>query len=113
MQEARMLGNYVKHLADAKGLTSSDLGQILGCSVERVCAFFKGRVFVSFSQLTNLAQALDITVEKLLNGDVDRYNATVVHCMNDFDDVSKREDVLDLIDNYVDIADAIAAQKYS
>ena len=110
MQEARMLGNYVKHLADAKGLSTSDLGRILGCSETQVYSFIKGRLFASFSQMDSLAQALDTTVERLLVGDAVSYNATVVHCMNDFDDVSKREDILDLIDNYIDIADAVAAQ---
>lgn len=110
MQEARMLGNYVEHLAKTKGLSISDLGRILGCSDERVYSFIKGRAFASFSQMDSLAKALDTTVERLLVGDAASYNATVVHCMNDFDDVSKREDILDLIDNYIDIADAVAAQ---
>lgn len=109
MQEARMLGNYVEHLANTKGLSISDLSKVLGCSEERTYSFIKGRAFASFSQISSLANALDVSIDKLLTGDVDRYNATVVHCMNDFHDVSKREDILDLIDNYIDIVDAVDA----
>ena len=109
MQEARMLGNYVEHLANTKGLSISDLSRILGCSEDRTYSFIKGRAFASFSQMSNLANALDVSVDKLLTGDVDRYNATVVHCMNDFHDASKREEILDLIDNYIDIVDAVDA----
>ena len=109
MQEARMLGNYVEHLANTKGLSISDLSKVLGCSEERTYSFIKGRAFASFSQISSLANALDVSIDKLLTGDVDRYNATVVHCMNDFRDARKREEILDLIDNYIDIVDAVDA----
>lgn len=107
MQEARMLGNYVDHLAETKGLSISDLSNILGCTDDRTRSFIKGRAFASFSQMSDLANALDTTMDRLLSGDAVNYNATVVHCMNDFRDVSKREEILDLIDNYIDIVDAV------
>lgn len=107
MLEARMLGNYVEHLANDKGLSMSELSEILGCTQDRTYSFIKGRAFASFSQLSSLANALGVSIDNLLAGDVDSYNATVVHCMNDFDDASKREGILDLIDNYIDIVDAV------
>ena len=110
MQEARMLGNYVDHLARKKGLSTSDLSKILGCTEDHVYSFIKGRAFASFSQMSTLANALDVSVDNLLAGDAEHYNATVVHCMNDFHDASKREEVLDLIDNYIDIVNAVDAQ---
>lgn len=109
MQEARMLGNYVEHLASMRGLSISDLSEILGCTEDRTYSFIKGRAFASFSQLSNLATAFGISIDRLLAGDADSYNATVVHCMNDFHDTNKREEILDLIDNYIDIVDAVDA----
>ncbi len=110
MQEARMFGNYVAHLANAKGLSIPDLSEILGCSENRAYSFIKGRAFASFAQISSLANALGISVDNLLTGDMDIYNATVVHCMNEFRDVSKREEILDLIDNYIDVIDAVDTQ---
>lgn len=110
MREARMLGNYVEHLAETQGLSISDLSKVIGCPEEQTYAFIKGRAFASFAQMSSLSKALGTTVEKLLSGDAYRYNATVVHCMNDFQDINKREEILDLIDNYIDIVDAVAAQ---
>ena len=107
MQEARMLGNYVEHLANSKGLSVSDLSQILNFTENNVLAFLKGRTFASFSQLSNLADALETTIENLLGGDISQYNDTVVHCMNGFKDIEKREEILDLIDNYIDICNAV------
>ena len=108
MQEARALGNYVAHLAETKRLSVADLSQILDCNENKVHAFLKGRAVASFSQLSNLAAALETTVETLLCGDISQYNATVVHCMNEFQDIKNREDILDLIDNYIDICNAVS-----
>ena len=45
--------------------------------------------------------------DRLLSGDPQRYNATVVHCMNDFHNPENREMILDFIDDYVDVVDAV------
>ena len=107
MKEARMLGNYVEHLAASKQLSTSALGSILGCSEDRVQALIKGRAYASFAQISSLASALEVSVEELLRGDEQVYQATVVHCMNDFQDAENRETILDLIDHYVDVIDAV------
>jgi len=110
MYEARMLGNYVMHLSEIKGLSISDLCRILNCDEHKVKALFKGRAFASFAQLSNLADALDTSVDRLLQGDASVYNRTVVHCMNDFQDGSNREYILDLIDDYVDVVDLLSTE---
>ena len=107
MQQARMLGNYVEHLAVKKGMSLSDLSHVLGCTETQVYSFIKGRAVASFNQIHKLASALDISEEQLLTGDATSYNATVVHCMNEFDDSTNRERILDLIDQYIDIFDAV------
>ena len=110
MQKARMLGNYVDYLAKCKGLSISDLSRILGCSENQAYALTKGRAYASFAQISNLAKELGTTVQALLSGNEKIYNETVVHCMNDFQDSSNRELILDLIDDYVDIVNAVTAQ---
>lgn len=111
MQSARMLGNYVEHLMPTKNLTRSGLGEILGCDLRQVDAFLKGRAYASFPQIQALAKALGTSVSDLLAGDAERYGASVVHCMNDFQDPENRERILDLIDDYVDVLDAVTMQK--
>lgn len=107
MQEARMLGNYVEHLAEEKQISVSELSQILSCSDNQVRSFFKGRAFASFEQLALLAKTFGLSVRALLAGDTKTYTASVVDCMNDFDDPSNREYILDIIDSYMDILDAV------
>lgn len=110
MQGARMLGNYVEHLAMRKGLSISDLGEILKCSDHQVYSLIKGRAYASFPQILELSKALNTSVEALLAGDEVSYNASVVHCMNQFKDPQKREIILDIIDDYIDIIDAVNNQ---
>lgn len=111
MQNARMLGNYVEHLMSTQDLTRSRLGEILGCDSRQVDLFLKGRAYVPFQRIQALAKALGTSVSDLLAGDVEQYNASVVHCMNDFQDPKNRELVLDLIDDYVDVLDAVTTGK--
>jgi len=108
LQKARMIGNYVDHLAQRKGISYEELGTEIGCNTQQVRSFLKGRSFVSFSQLVSLAKRLGVSVADILEGDRAVYSATVVHCMNDFEDESNREMVLDIIDDYLDILDSLS-----
>lgn len=107
MQKARILGNYVGKLANDAGISVYDIGQAIHCSEDKVKLFLKGRTFLSFSQLTSLSSLLGVSLPDLFRGDEATYNATVVHCMNEFDDPQKREEILDLIDDYLDVVNSL------
>lgn len=80
MKKARMLGSYAGHLAKQRGNSVSHLSQLLSCTETQVQAFFKGRAFPSYNQLSALAKALGTTPKRLIAGDEQSYNETVVHC---------------------------------
>ena len=107
MQKARMIGNYVEHLAQAQNLSVHDISSVLGCSDAQINEFFKGRFFLNYAQLNHLAEKLQVNVHDILAGYPEQYSATVVHCMNEFDDANNREQILDLIDDYLDILDRV------
>ncbi|MCM1234000.1 MAG: helix-turn-helix domain-containing protein [Ruminococcus flavefaciens] len=107
MQKARMLGNYLQQLAEERGMTVAGLGTLLGCSKPQICALFAGRRFLTFDQLSTLADTFHVSVETLLAGDPVHYNNTVTHNMNRFEDTGKREQILDIIDDYMDVFDAL------
>lgn len=109
MQQARMLGNYVENMANSVGLSVCDISQAIHCSEDKVKSFLKGRTFLSFEQLTTLSDLIGVSFPELIRGDEKTYNATVVHCMNEFDDPQKREEILDLIDDYLDVVNSLNA----
>lgn len=107
MQKARMLGNNVQWLADRENVSIEELSSLLNCSENQMRAFFKGRTFASYPQIQILAKKLGVSVATLLEGNEDVYKRTVVHCMNSFDDDSNREKILDIIDDYMDVLNAV------
>ncbi len=107
MQEARKLGNYIEYLAAQQDIPVSKISEALECEENQVKRLFKGLAFASFDQISRLATLLGTTIENLLSGDNDQYNHSVVHCMNDFQNNKNREKILDLIDDYVDVFDAV------
>lgn len=110
MQRARMLGNYVQQLISERGLSTDALGHMLGCQEHQIKSFLKGRSFATFEQMSILAKELNTSIAELLEGNEEHYNATVVHCMNQFQDTANREKILDIIDDYMDIVDAVDTQ---
>ena len=107
MQKARMVGNYIQHLAEERHISTNELSELLGCTESQTKSFLKGRALASFEQLQRLAAQCGISAQDILNGDSQAYNKTVVHCMNEFEDNANRELILDLIDEYMDLVDAV------
>ncbi len=107
MQRARMLGNYAQHLAQKNNVPDSEITTLLDCSANELHSFYKGRSFLTFEQISALARLLKTTVEKLLEGDEEQYNETVVQCMNNFNNPENREKILDLIDDYLDLKELV------
>lgn len=107
MLQARMLGNYAQHLATINNISEDSICTVMDCTKFELYSFYKGRSFLTFEQITNLAELLETTVDDLLIGDEQQYNASVVQCMNPFKDTQNREMILDLIDNYLDIKEML------
>ena len=107
MQNARMIGNLVKNLANERDFTSAFLAEQVGCNASQIDAFYDGRFILPFSKLKTLSDLFHISMANLLAGNQEMYNKTIVHCMKDFSDDANREKILDLIDDYLDIREAL------
>lgn len=103
MEDMRILGNMIEKLAAEQHVTSDDLGALLQCTSEQVARLFKGRLFLTFDQLTAVSEHLKVSIDTLLAGDRENYCHTVVHCMGEFSDEANREEILDIIDDYLDL----------
>ena len=107
MQKARVLGNYIQKLAEGNRLSIADLSVLLGCGEIQTMSLLKGRSFATFEQISKLADRFNVSVQELLDGDAEYYNRTVAHCMNQFQKTENREQILDIIDDYLDVVDAV------
>lgn len=107
MKTARMLGSYAEELANKNGFTAKSLGELLGRTEHQVRMFFKGRAYLSFPQMKILAETFNVSVTDLLEGNKDSYKANFVNCRHEFDNDENREKILDIIDDYIDLFDAV------
>lgn len=110
MKDMRMLGNMVHKLSDEKGFSAKAIADKINSSEKKVWAFYKGRAIPSFDQLSILAELFHVSIDELLSGDAAHYNESVVHCMNDFSNTNNREMILDIIDDYFDVYNAVVSQ---
>ena len=107
MLQARIIGDYIQRRANEQGVSIARLSEVLGCPELQTKRFLKGRAIASFAQLSRLAELLQVSVSDIIDGDMAGYEREVVHCMNSFSNSANREKVLDIIDNYMDIKDAL------
>lgn len=107
MKELRLLGCTLRKLSSDNGINEEKMQEILGCSSDQISAIYDGRVFPSFDDLRKLASLYNVTVEEMLRGDEAYYDAKVVHCMGTFSDTANREIILDIIDDYLTLLDAV------
>ena len=109
MKAARMIGNYAENRIHDLGISTEEINGLLNLSDQETEAFFKGRLLLTYDQLTRLAQRIDVTTLDLIKGNEEEYTSSVVHCMNPFDNEQNREKILDIIDDYMDIQDSLLA----
>lgn len=107
MQRARILGNNIRRKAEEQGITKREIADLLGCSEERVIALYSGRVYLSYMQLQSVAERLGTPVTELITGGETEYKADMDKSFGVFSDDSNRERVLDIIEDYLDIREAV------
>ena len=107
MKDMRLFGNMLEKLYKEKSMSEDILCKKLNCTKDRFYSILSGCVMPTFEQLDSMAEMFQTTVEALLAGDSEHYETTIVHCMHEFNDPNAREDILDIIESYVELAAAV------
>lgn len=107
VKETRMLGSYIEKLAAEQSVTVHDLSILLACTEQQIVALFKGRTFLSYEQLSMVAERLSTTTSNLLTGDLAYYNKHFVHCEGEYTNIANREKILDILEGYLNIRETI------
>ena len=107
MKDMRILGSMIHKLALEKHVPNEELGLKLGFSEDQVCSLYKGRMYPTFVHLETLAECFGVTVDDVLAGDEAYYEKNVVHNMGEFEKPENREIILDIIDDYLRLREAV------
>lgn len=103
--ELRRLGYNIEKASQKKYNTIEDFASAIDLSLKDTHRLFEGRIVLSPFQLKAISEKVDVPLKELL--DVSgRY--TLVECMGSFKDKQNEDKVLDLIDNYIDLVEAIS-----
>ncbi len=97
MKAARRLGSYVEELSIRNNITPIQLSELLKCDEHFIQRFFKGRALLTFPKLKLLADTLGVTVSDLLDDSNYIYD-------------DNREMILDIIDDYMDLYEAVEVE---
>lgn len=107
MQKARRMGAHIKYLAEQKGVSNKELASVLGCTETNVLEFYQGWVYPSYGQMLALSKKLNVSINEIVNPNEALYNSLMEEELGEFSDVNNREKILDIIENYYDLAKAI------
>lgn len=107
MNNSRIIGNNINLELKKQSIERSDFANELGFSLVDVYRLIEGRLFVPPTHLLKISEILGITKEQLMeNKGMIEYNS-LVHNFRDFKIESNQELILDLIDMYADLAEAL------
>lgn len=107
MKDIRAVGNKIKCICENKGVSTKELSDLLECSVLDVQMSLLGRKIFSYQQLEKIAQKLCVSIDEIINVKTDNYYMYGMDCMNDFTKSENREQILDLIYDYLDVYDSV------
>ena len=110
MKNMRILGNMIQKLSSEEQVSAAELGEIIHCPAEQVAQLFKGRLLLGLDQLSAVADRFRVSLDELMDGDVNYYRETIVDCMGGFSHDENLEEILDIIDDYLDLRTAVEQQ---
>lgn len=107
MASLRDLGYKIMSLVNNKDSLKKQLCMKLNFSSTDLNRLLFGRLSVTPVQLTTIAETLSVPVEELINYKNNDSYKNVVHCMSSFSTQEHCNEVLDIIDSYIDIKEAV------
>lgn len=107
MKTQRIMGYTMKKYMLESKLTYEDVAAQMGWNSSDVRQVMSGRKMISLPQIKQMAKVFKVPYEDIINGDVVYYNDSIVHCMNPFVNIENREKILDIIEDYLDVYEAV------
>lgn len=107
MSYARELGYTIHQAIAGDAHRENEIRSALGLSEHEAQRLYSGRLFLNSADIRKVAGILNIPAMDLVDLDTSEYDKNVVHCMTPFKDRNNREMILNLINSYIDIKEAL------
>lgn len=107
MASSRDLGYKIMSFVDNSESLKKELCSKLNFNATDLNRLLFGRLSVTPVQLNTIADTLSVPVEELVNYKNNDSYMNIVHCTSSFSSQKNCSEVLDIIDSYIDIKEAV------
>ena len=102
----RKLGVNIFTIMQKSGISREEMAQRLKCSYREVCRILEGKFIMTPHKMKEVADALHVEKSVLMDMRADRVVPELEY-MKEFTDLANLDTVLDLIDEYIDLKEAV------
>lgn len=102
----RKLGVNIFTLMRNSGISREDLAQKMGYTYRDMCRVLEGKLLLTPTELAKVVELLGTTAEHLLHYESDKFVPELQY-MKEFSDRDNLDKILDLLDEYVELKEAI------
>lgn len=106
MRYSRIIGYNINKIIKQKNIKKSEFASNLNYSDSDVNRIIEGRLVLTPQDLFDIAEKLNVSIEDLIKDK--KYSG----CMKKFINKDYREKILDIIDMYIDLKEAIEITKH-
>lgn len=106
MNQPRLIGQNIELVMRNNTISDMQLASMLGCSEMDVHRIREGVLLLSGSELENIAKALNVSPENLLERRSESEYCELLHCMGSYRNVENKDKIFDYIDTYIEIEEA-------
>lgn len=107
MKYSRVIGQNIQLAMKNRKVTFSQLKNKLGYSERDLHRILEGVLLVDSSELTKFAEVLGVQLSQLTENRDEECYRELIHCMGDYHDGSNKDKILDYIDLYIELAEAV------
>lgn len=108
MNEPRLIGQNIELVMQKCAISDGQLASMLGYSDMDVHRIKEGVLLLSGRELEEIAKALNVKLESLLERREESEYRELLHCMGSYHNVENKDKILDYIDTYIEIEEARA-----
>lgn len=102
----RKLGVNIFTLMQNSGISREDLAEKLNYSYRDICRILEGKLMLPPAEVRKIAELFGKTKQELLHYETDKFVPELQY-MKEFSDTSNLDKILDLLDEYVDLKEAM------
>ena len=107
MAYSRIVGQNIQLVLQQKGIRLEELAQQLGYSLIDLHRIIEGVLLIDGNEIKEFANILKVELSELLDQRDETEYRGLLHCMGEYHDAKNKEKILDYMDMYIGIEEAM------